>query len=180
VILHLHGMRPDDLPLIKWEWDEWQPALLNEDTYPQFHVKDQSGTKLYQVLWAIPLCGRDQTSHWHDKIRLDEGTAEQVLLFQMDLIIDAEGKLQNTALECFLGLYEGYCGNPGRSVESIARTASGNQIEVTAELLVKMARRIEDLVHHIQLVQRAKTVMRDVQQLHDSWAAEAIRNRPPE
>lgn len=180
LILHLHGMRPEDLPLIKWEWDEWQPALLNEDTYPQFHAQEKAGAKLYQVLWAIPLCGRDQNQHWHDKERLDKGTAEQVLLFQMELMVDASGGLQNTALECFLGLYDGCCGTPGRSVESIVRIPNGNEITVTVPLLVKMTRRIEDLVHQLKLEHRAKTVMRDIEHLHESWAAEAIRNRPPE
>ena len=179
VLLHLHAMRTEDLPHIKWEWDEWQPALLSEETYPQFHLVDGAAKTTYQALWAVPLCGRDQTQQWQDKAALDAGTARQVLLFQFEVeaVGDEAGKM---SLECFLGMYPGYKSANGTTVESVFRNSDGNTMPVTVLFLIEMANRIEDLAHYVKLERRAITAMSDIKQQHEAWAAEAIRNRKPE
>src|SRR5271168_2226501 len=97
LLLCLNGMRPDDVPSMHWSWDEeeWQPALVDEDEYyPQcYEVQGDSigpgsmqGTPLeYQILWSVPVCGRDQAKHWCDIQHFREGSVRQAIVFDYDV-----------------------------------------------------------------------------------------------
>lgn len=176
LLLSVHAMCPDDVPIIKWEGDEWQPDLLNDDIYPQFHVSDDfvhdesSGrpapAKRYEVLWALPLCGRDQTKHWHDKIGLSDGTAERVLLFHWEFkALENDPVLRTSWLECSIGMFEGYR-DQSRSVVSLFRNEHANSIPVTPALVVKLVKHIQDLHEHVDLEKRVIQIMRRMKEQH--------------
>jgi hypothetical protein len=170
LLLHLHALCPDDVPAIKWEGDQWQPDLLNDDIYPQFHRAedfenqekggDHPETERYEVLWALPLCGRDQTKHWHDKIGLANGTASKVLLFHYEFTVTRADKiLQSSLLECFVGVYEGYQGHSG-SVVRTWQNSHDNTVPIAPALLVTLVEHIENLRHHIEIEKRVAKVIR--------------------
>ena len=39
----------------------------------------------YQILWSVPVCGRDQAKHWHDIQHFREGSVRQALVFDYDI-----------------------------------------------------------------------------------------------
>jgi hypothetical protein len=180
VLLHLHALCPDDLPIVKWEGDEWQPDLLNDDIYPQFHRSEdyvqpadtdrQQPAERYEVLWAVPLCGRDQTKHWHDKLGLGNSTAGKVLLFHYEFKVrQADQVLESSLLECFFGMYDGYQGHAG-SVSRVFQNNRDNTIPVTSALLVTMVEHVEDLRRHVNIEHRVADVMRHMREHRQQWS----------
>lgn len=179
VLLHLHALCPDDVPIVKWEGDEWQPDLLNDDIYPQFHLSEdyverggderQQPADRYEVLWALPLCGRDQTKHWHDKLGLGNNTATNVLLFHYEFKVRrSDQTVDSSLLECYFGMYEGYQGHTG-SVSKVFQNSHDNTIPVTAKLLVTMVEHVEDLRRHVEIERRVADVMRHLREHHQQW-----------
>jgi hypothetical protein len=178
VLVPLHALCPDDVPVIKWKGDQWQPELVNDDIYPQYHRSEdyalregakQQPADRYEVLWALPLCGRDQTRQWHDKIGLTNGTARYVLLFHFEFKVRrGDRELAASSIECLMGMYEGYK-EDGRSVVSVFRNDHGSDIPITVPLLATLAKHVEDLSHHREIERQVGQVLRNIQLDHPEY-----------
>jgi hypothetical protein len=162
LLLCMNSMRPKDVLSMHWNWEEaeWQPALIDEDEhYPQcFATEGEYSTELdhdeppldYQILWSVPLCGRDQSKHWHDIRGFRTGYVRQALIFDYD--ISASRQVDEERLTIWFGSTE--------SIPLVKIYASDdNRIVVDADLLIALSQEIDDLNEYLALEKRALEVL---------------------
>jgi hypothetical protein len=166
LLLCLNGMRPDDVPSMHWSWDEreWQPALVDEDEYyPQCYevLGDSIGPGSvqekpldYQILWSVPVCGRDGEKHWHDIQRFREGSVRQAIVFDYDVAApkSADEACGEQRLTVWFGTTE--------RLPLIKVCASDdNRIPVDLDLLISMATQLDDLRAYLKIERQAQEIL---------------------
>lgn len=117
----------------------------------------------------LPLCGRDQTRHWYDKLGLAGNTATHVLLFQYELNVrQSDQAVDASVLACYFGMFEGYRGHAG-TISRIFQNSRDNSIPVTPTLLVTMVEHIEELRRRVDTEQRVAKVMQLLHEHQQQW-----------
>jgi hypothetical protein len=165
-LLCLNGMRPDDVPSMHWSWDEkeWQPALVDEDEYyPQCYLVQgdsigpgsvQEKPLDYQILWSVPVCGRDGSKHWHDIQHFREGSVRQAIVFDYD--VSNSPAEQQASSEQRLTIW---FGTTERTPLVKIFAGHDNRILIDADLLIGMSQRLDDLRVYLRVERQAEEIL---------------------
>jgi hypothetical protein len=166
LLLCMNGMRPDDVPSMHWNWDEeeWQPALVEEDEYyPQcYEVQNDSigpGSAQekpldYQILWSVPVCGRDGSKHWCDIQHFREGSVRQAVVFDYDI------SCPRTANEaCGEQRLTVWFGTTERAPLLKVYSSDDNRIAIDVDILIYLAKQLDDLRDYLKLERQAEGIL---------------------
>ncbi len=166
LLLCLHGMRSDDVPSMHWNWDEeeWQPALVDEDEhYPQCYEVEgdsigpgdvQEKPLDFQILWSVPVCGRDQAKHWHDIQHFRTGSVRQAIVFDYDISKPRAGQKisEEHRLTVWFGATE-------KTPLFKVYASDDNRIAIDVELLTGLAKQLDDLRAYLKLERQAEEIL---------------------
>jgi hypothetical protein len=166
LLLCLNGLRSDDVPSMHWNWEEeeWQPALVDEDEYyPQCYevLGDSIGPGSvqekpldYQILWSVPICGRDGSKHWHDIQKFREGCVRQAIVFDYD--ISRPRTAGETCREERLTIW---FGATERAPLLKVYASNDNRIAVDLDMLIGLAKQLDDLRAYLKLERQAEEIL---------------------